>query len=152
VPFSLTGAFWLLYLLDYNMSLAVVIGLIALGGLDAETGMVMLLYLENSFERFEQDGRMRTRQDLWAAIHDGAVMRIRPKAMTVGTDFIGLSPLLWADGTGADVMRRLAAPMLGGLAVSFAMELLVYPVLFYLAKQWQLRHRWDGDDTAPGAS
>jgi Cu(I)/Ag(I) efflux system membrane protein CusA/SilA len=142
VPFSMIGAFWLLWLLEYNMSLAVVIGMIALAGLDAETGMVMLLYLENSFDRFVAEGRMRDRNDLWTAIHDGAVMRIRPKAMTVATTFIGLVPLLWADGTGADVMRRLAAPMIGGLFVSFAMELVVYPILFSLAKGRQLRTTW----------
>jgi len=141
VPFSLIGAFWLLWLLGYNLSLAVVIGMIALAGLDAETGLVMLLYLENSFDRFVAEGRMRSPEDLWAAIHDGAVMRIRPKAMTVGTTFIGLVPLLWADGTGADVMRRLAAPMIGGLFVSFAMELVVYPILFYRARSW--RRRWE---------
>ena len=143
VPFSLIGAFWLLWLLGYNLSLAVVIGMIALAGLDAETGLVMLLYLENSFDRFAADGRMRSRDDLWAAIHDGAVKRIRPKAMTVGTAFIGLVPLLWAEGTGADVMRRLAAPMIGGLLISFAMELVVYPILFYRARSWQWRGRWE---------
>ncbi len=142
VPFSMIGAFWLLWLLEYNMSLAVVIGMIALAGLDAETGMVMLLYLENSFDRFVAEGRMRDRNDLWNAVHDGAVMRIRPKAMTVATTFIGLVPLLWADGTGADVMRRLAAPMIGGLFVSFAMELIVYPILFFLAKGRQLGKTW----------
>jgi Cu(I)/Ag(I) efflux system membrane protein CusA/SilA len=136
------GAFWLLWLLDYNLSLAVVIGMIALAGLDAETGMVMLLYLENSHDRFVAEGRMRSREDLWAAVHDGAVQRIRPKAMTVGTAFIGLVPLLWAEGTGADVMRRLAAPMIGGLVVSFAMELVVYPILYFRAREWQWRRHW----------
>jgi copper/silver efflux system protein len=139
VPFSLVGAFWFMHALDYNLSLAVVIGLIALAGLDAETGMVMLLYLDNSFERFRTQGRMRSREDLWHAVHDGAVMRIRPKAMTVAAAFIGLVPLLWAEGTGADTMRRIAAPMIGGLLISFIMELLVYPVVFYLAKRWQQR-------------
>ena len=142
VPFSLIGAFWLLWLLDYNMSLAVVIGMIALAGLDAETGLVMLLYLENSYDRFVREGRMRSPDDLWTAIHDGAVRRIRPKAMTVGTAFIGLVPLLWAEGTGADVMRRLAAPMIGGLLVSFAMELVVYPILFWQARSWSHRRAW----------
>jgi Cu(I)/Ag(I) efflux system membrane protein CusA/SilA len=141
VPFSLVGAVWFLHLMDYNLSLAVVIGLIALAGLDAETGMVMLLYLDNSFERFAAAGRMKTRRDLWDAVHDGAVKRIRPKAMTVAAAFIGLVPLLWAHGTGADTMRRIAAPMIGGLAVSFAMELVVYPVVFTLAKRWQFRGR-----------
>jgi len=139
VPFSLIGAFWLLYILDYNMSLAVVIGLIALAGLDAETGLVMLLYLDNSFERYKDEGRMRNADDLWWAIHDGAVRRIRPKTMTVAAIFTGLLPLLWADGAGADTMRRLAVPMIGGVVTSFLLELLIYPVLFFLAKRATLR-------------
>jgi Cu(I)/Ag(I) efflux system membrane protein CusA/SilA len=139
VPFSLVGAIWFLYLLGYNLSLAVWVGVIALAGLDAETGLVMLLYLDNSYERFKAEGRMRTRQDLWQAVHDGAVKRIRPKTMTVAAAFIGLVPLLWATGTGADVMRRLAAPMLGGLFTSFLMELLIYPIIFYVAKGFALR-------------
>src|ERR1700722_5884361 len=134
VPFSLVGAIWFLYLLGYNMSLAVWVGIIALAGLDAETGLVMLLYLDNSYERFKTNGKMRTRDDLWQAVHDGAVKRIRPKTMTVAAAFIGLVPLLWATGTGADVMRRLAAPMLGGLFTSFLMELLIYPIIFYVVK------------------
>ncbi len=139
VPFSLVGAFWFMHALDYNLSLAVVIGIIALAGLDAETGMVMLLYLDNSFDRFKEQGRMKSPTDLYAAVHDGAVKRIRPKAMTVAAAFIGLVPLLWAEGTGADTMRRIAAPMIGGLLISFVMELVVYPVVFYLAKRWQHR-------------
>lgn len=135
VPFSLIGAIWLVYLLGYHLSLAVWVGVIALAGLDAETGMVMLLYLDTSFERFKAEGRMRDKNDLWHAVHDGAVRRIRPKLMTVSTAFIGLVPLLWATGAGADTMRRLAAPMIGGLTTSFLMELLIYPVLFYSAKQ-----------------
>jgi Cu(I)/Ag(I) efflux system membrane protein CusA/SilA len=134
VPFSLVGAIWFLYFLGYNLSLAVWVGIIALAGLDAETGLVMLLYLDNSYERFKAQGRMNTRQDLWNAVHDGAVKRIRPKTMTVAAAFIGLVPLLWATGTGSDVMRRLAAPMLGGLFTSFLMELLIYPIIFYTAK------------------
>ena len=139
VPFSLVGAAWMVYLLDYNLSLAVWVGVIALAGLDAETGLVMLLYLDNSYERFAAEGRMATRADLWHAIHDGAVQRIRPKTMTVMTTFIGLFPLLWASGAGADTMRRLAAPMIGGLATSFAAELLLYPVLFFIIKHAALR-------------
>ena len=138
VPFSLVGALWFLYLLGYNMSLAVWVGLIALAGLDAETGLVMLLYLDNSFERFRSQNRLNTPADLRSAVHEGAVKRIRPKTMTVAAAFIGLLPLLWATGSGADVMRRLAAPMLGGLFTSFLMELLIYPVIFYLAKSRQL--------------
>lgn len=138
VPFSLIGSMWLLYWLDFNLSLAVWVGVIALAGLDAETGLVMLLYLENSHDRFKSEGRLRNRDDLWWAIHDGAVQRIRPKTMTVVTTFIGLVPLMWAEGAGADTMRRLAAPMIGGLATSFLLELLVYPVLFSVLKGFSL--------------
>ena len=123
--------------------------MIALAGLDAETGLVMLLYLDNSFERFVADGRMRNREDLWHAVHDGAVKRIRPKTMTVAAAFIGLVPLLWATGTGADVMRRLAAPMLGGLATSFMMELLIYPAVFFVAKGLTLRSSEAGFEPRP---
>lgn len=138
VPFSLIGAFWFLWALDYNLSLAVIIGFIALAGLDAENGMVMLFYLDSSYDRFKAEGRMNSRADLWAAVHDGAVKRIRPKTMTVASNFVGLVPLLWATGAGADVMRRLAAPMIGGVAISFLIELLVYPIIFYLAKSLSL--------------
>jgi Cu(I)/Ag(I) efflux system membrane protein CusA/SilA len=134
VPFSLVGAVWLLWLLGYHLSGAVWVGMIALAGLDAETGLVMLLYLDNSYERFKAQGKMNSEDDLLHAVHDGAVKRIRPKTMTVAAAFVGLVPLLWATGTGADVMRRLAAPMLGGLFTSFLMELLIYPVIFYIAK------------------
>jgi copper/silver efflux system protein len=150
VPFSLIGAFWFLWALDYNMSLAVWVGIIALLGVDAETGQVMLLYLDNTFDRFKAEGRMRTISDLYAAIHEGAVKRIRPKTMTVATDMIGLLPLLWATGTGADVTRRLVAPLIGGITISFVMELLVYPVVFYLAKRWQLRAELKSGATPDG--
>jgi Cu(I)/Ag(I) efflux system membrane protein CusA/SilA len=139
VPFSLVGAVWLLWFLGYHLSVAVWVGMIALAGLDAETGLVMLLYLDNSFERFRAEGRMRNPDDLWHAVHDGAVKRIRPKTMTVATAFIGLVPLLWAHGAGADTMRRLAVPMIGGLTTSFLLELLIYPVIFFLAKRIALR-------------
>ncbi len=139
VPFSLIGSMWLIYWLDFNLSLAVWVGVIALAGLDAETGLVMLLYLENSHDRFRSEGRLRNRDDLWWAIHDGAVQRIRPKTMTVVTTFTALVPLMWAEGAGADTMRRLAAPIIGGLATSFILELLVYPVLFYILKGFRLR-------------
>ncbi len=141
VPFSLIGAVWFLYVLDYNLSLAVWVGIIALAGLDAETGLVMLLYLDNSYERFNKRGHMRNRNDLWHAIHEGAVKRIRPKTMTVMTTFIALIPLMWASGAGADTMRRLAAPMIGGLATSFVMELLLYPVIFYSLKSLSLKRQ-----------
>lgn len=132
VPFSAIGAVWLLYILDYNFSVAVAVGIIALAGLDAETGLVMLHYLEDSCKKFEKAGKLKNRDDLWWAIHDGAVQRIRPKTMTVCTTMIGLLPLMWAAGAGADTMRRLAAPMIGGLATSFIAELILYPVIWYL--------------------
>ncbi|MGE3879687.1 MAG: efflux RND transporter permease subunit [Planctomycetota bacterium] len=139
VPFSLIGAFWFLWVLDYDLSLAVWVGIIALLGVDAETGQVMLLYLDSEYEDARRQGRLRTMRDLHLAIHAGAVKRIRPKTMTVATDMIGLLPLLWVTGTGADVTRRLVAPLIGGITVSFLMELLVYPVIFLLWKRWELR-------------
>lgn len=134
--YTLAGSFWFLYLLDYDMSLAVVVGLIALAGLDAETNLVMLLYLDNVYDTAKSEGRMRHLRDLWDAIHEGAVMRIRPKTMTVATTFMGLVPLMWADGTGADTMRRLAAPMIGGLATSFFGELLVFPAIYFVYRRF----------------
>jgi len=135
VPFSLIGAFWFLCALDNDMSLAVWVGIIALLGVDAETGQVMLLYLDSEYEESRSQDRLRSAAELRQAIHRGAVKRIRPKTMTVATDMIGLMPLLWATGTGADVTRRLVAPLIGGITVSFLMELLVYPVIFYLWKR-----------------
>ncbi|MDZ4184164.1 MAG: CusA/CzcA family heavy metal efflux RND transporter [Desulfuromonadales bacterium] len=132
VPFSLVGAFWFLYLLDYNMSIAVWVGIIALAGLDAETGVVMLLYLDLAYEQWQKNGRMVTLGDLKQAIHHGAVKRIRPKVMTITVIIAGLLPIMWSHGAGADVMKRIAAPMVGGVVTSGIMELLVYPVIFYL--------------------
>jgi len=140
VPFSLVGAVWLLYLLDYNLSVAVWVGLIALAGLDAETGVVMLLYLTLAHRRASEQGRMNTFDDLREAIVEGAAKRIRPKLMTVLTTFTGLLPVMWSMGTGADVMRRIAAPMVGGLATSFLLELTVYPAIFALWKQPRKRN------------
>ena len=136
VPFSLIGAFWLLWALGYNLSVAVWVGIIALAGLDAQTGVVMLLYLTLAHRAHEQSGRMRNFGDLEEAIVEGAARRIRPKLMTVITMVVGLTPLLWSTGTGADVMKRIAAPMVGGLVSSFALELLVYPALFTI---WKVR-------------
>ncbi len=138
VPFSLIGAIWFLYFMDYHFSIAVWVGLIALAGLDAETGVVMLLYLDTSYQKFSEAGRMHHPQDLWHAVHDGAVKRIRPKTMTVMAIFMGLLPLLWASGAGADTMRRLAVPMIGGTVSSFFLELLIYPVIYYLARRVSL--------------
>jgi Cu(I)/Ag(I) efflux system membrane protein CusA/SilA len=141
LPFSLIGAIWFLYWADYNMSLAVWVGLIALAGLSTETGMVMLLYLHNSYDRFKAEGQMNNLADLRAAIHEGAVLRIRPKTMTVMTMMLGLLPIIIGTQTGSDVMKRLAAPMFGGLLTSFVMELLIYPVIFLVAKQFELWRR-----------
>ena len=127
VPFSAIGAFWFLYLLDYNLSIGVWVGLIALLGVDAETGVFMLLYLDLAYEKAKKEGRLRSLADLQEAIRYGAVQRLRPKFMTVATTFLGLVPILWAVGTGSDVMKRIAAPMIGGILASFLLELLVYP-------------------------
>lgn len=135
VPFSAIGAFWLLFALDYNMSIAVWVGLIALMGLDAETGIFMLLFLDLSHDEARTAGRLNTTGDLVEAVVHGAVKRVRPKAMTVLTTFIGLVPIMWSTGTGADLMKRVAAPMVGGIATSFLLELLVYPAIYFLWKR-----------------
>ena len=138
VPFSLVGAVWLLFLLGYNVSIAVWVGMIALAGLDAETGVFMLLFLDLAHDEAAREGRLRDRADLVEAIIHGAVKRARPKAMTVFAAFSGLLPILWSQGTGADMMKRIAAPMVGGLVTSFALELLVYPAIYYLWKRKRL--------------
>ncbi len=137
VPFSLIGAFWLLWMLHYNLSVAVWVGIIALAGVDAETGVVMLLYLDQSYDRFKKEGRMRSTGDLQEAVKDGAVKRIRPKMMTVMAILLGLLPIMWSHGAGADVMKRIAAPMVGGVISSFVLELLIYPVIFTVWKGWR---------------
>ena len=134
VPFSLVGAIWLLFLLGYNISIAVWVGMIALMGLDAETGVFMLLFLDLAYEERVKKGTMRSYQDLEEAIMHGAVKRVRPKMMTVMAAFMGLLPIMWSAGAGADVMKRIAAPMVGGLVTSFIMELLVYPVIYSIWK------------------
>jgi Cu(I)/Ag(I) efflux system membrane protein CusA/SilA len=134
VPFSAIGAIWFLYFLGYNMSIGVWVGLIALLGVDAETGVFMLLYLDLSYEQARKDGKLKNLADLREAIVHGAVKRIRPKFMTVATDFIGLVPILWATGTGSDVMKRIGAPLIGGVFTSFLLELLVYPAIYEVWK------------------
>ncbi|HZS59311.1 MAG TPA: CusA/CzcA family heavy metal efflux RND transporter [Gemmatimonadaceae bacterium] len=134
VPFSLIGAFWLIYLLGYNLSVAVWVGIIALAGVDAETGVVMLLYLDQAYDKYRKQGRMANLQDLQEAVEEGAVKRIRPKMMTVMAILLGLLPIMWSQGAGADMMKRIAAPMVGGVVSSFALELLVYPVIFVIWK------------------
>lgn len=144
VPFSAIGAFWILYILDYNMSIAVWVGLLALLGVDAETGIFMLLYLDLSYDKAVKDGKMTSFNDLKHAIHEGAVKRVRPKVMTVTTTFIALLPIMLASSsqTGIDVMKRIAAPMFGGIISSFALELLVYPAVFAIWK-WNYTHKKD---------
>ncbi|HEY1791720.1 MAG TPA: CusA/CzcA family heavy metal efflux RND transporter [Opitutaceae bacterium] len=152
VPFSLVGAFWLLYLLHYNLSVAVWVGLIALAGLDAETGVVMLLYLDHSWDKFWAAGRLRTPADLHDAVIDGAVQRIRPKIMTVCAILFGLLPIMWSPVTqsGADVMKRIAAPMIGGIVTSAVLELLLYPAIYMLWRRRHLPEPRGADRSAPG--
>ena len=138
VPFSLVGAFWMLYLLHYNMSVAVWVGLIALAGIDAETGVVMLLYLDHAWEKFKAQGRMNRLEDLYDAVTEGAVQRIRPKIMTVCAIIFGLLPIMWSPvyQAGADVMKRIATPMIGGVITSAVLNLLIYPVIYVI---WRKR-------------
>jgi Cu(I)/Ag(I) efflux system membrane protein CusA/SilA len=141
VPFSAIGAVWLLYLLGYNMSVGVWVGLIALLGVDAETGVFMLLYLDLAYEQAKQQRRLRSLQDLQDAILQGAVKRLRPKVMTVAAAFLGLIPIMWSTGAGADVMKRIAAPIIGGILTSFILELVVYPALYQIWKwNFELKH------------
>jgi copper/silver efflux system protein len=134
VPFSAVGAVWLLAALGYNLSIGVWVGMIALMGVDAETGVFMLLYLDLAHEEARKAGRLRNLAELQESIVHGAVKRIRPKFMTVAAAFVGLVPILWSTGTGADVMKRVAAPMVGGLFTSFLLELLVYPAVYEVWK------------------
>jgi len=141
VPFSLVGAFFLLWLLDYHLSVAVWVGIIALAGVDAETGMVMLLYLDVAYDRWKREGRMNSASELEEAVMEGAVLRVRPKMMTLFSILMGLLPIMWSSGAGSDVMKRIAAPMVGGIVTSFILELLILPAIFVLWKWWsEVRH------------
>jgi Cu(I)/Ag(I) efflux system membrane protein CusA/SilA len=142
VPFSAVGAIWFLYLSGYNMSIGVWVGIIALLGVDAETGVFMLLYLDLAYQDAVRQGRMRTLADLREAIVQGAAKRLRPKFMTFATMCVGLFPIMWATGTGSDVMKRIAAPMVGGIFTSFLLELLVYPAIYEIWK-------WHTGDRSP---
>ena len=135
VPFSLLGAIWLLYLLGYNLSVGVIVGMLALAGLDAETGVLMLLYLDIAHDQWKREGRLKTEADLHDAIEHGAVMRVRPKHMTILANLLGLLPIMWATGTGAEVAKRIAAPMVGGVITSYLLELLIYPAIYLLWKR-----------------
>jgi len=140
VPFSLVGSFWLLYFFNYNMSIAVWVGIIALAGLDAETGVVMLLYLDLAYEKWKKEGKMSSLNDLKEAIMFGAVKRIRPKIMTVSVILAGLIPIMFSHGTGADIMKRIAAPMVGGVITSTILELVIYPAIYMFWKGRRLEH------------
>ena len=132
IPLSLVGCFWFLWFLGYNSSIAVWVGVIALAGIAAETGVIMLLYLDLAYNLWSENGRMRNRGDLMQAIQHGAVMRIRPIVMTVSVIIAGLVPIMWSHGAGADVMKRIAAPMVGGVMTAGVMVLIVFPVIYFL--------------------
>lgn len=136
VPFALVGSIWFLYLLGYNLSVAVWVGMIALAGLAAQTGVVMIIYLDEAYKRWKSEGRMQSKLDLYKSITEGAVQRVRPKMMTVISTTLGLLPLMWSLGTGADVMKRIAAPMVGGLLTSTLLTLIIIPVIYSL---WRAR-------------
>jgi Cu(I)/Ag(I) efflux system membrane protein CusA/SilA len=139
IPFSLIGAAWLLYILGYNLSIGVAVGFIALAGLDAEMGIVMLIYLDQAWARRKAEGRLNTKADLMEAIMEGTVLRVRPKLMTVTAIIFGLLPIMWSTGTGADVMKKIAAPMVGGMFTSGLLELLVLPAIYALWKGRELK-------------
>ena len=145
VPFSAVGAIWFLYFLNYNMSVAVWVGLIGLLGIDAETGVFMLLYLDLAYDDAKQRGRLNNLSDLREAIMNGAAKRLRPKFMTFATTCIGLLPIMWATGTGSDVMKRIAAPMVGGIFTSFLLELLVYPAIYEIWKRHANREKFEDE-------
>jgi len=138
VPLSLVGTFWLLYALGYNMSIAVWVGIIALAGVSAETGVVMLLYLDGAFEEATREGHLRSRADLVEAVYEGAVKRVRPVIMLGSVITAGLLPIMWSHGTGADVMKRIAAPMVGGVVTAVVVVLLVYPAIYFVWRGWRL--------------
>jgi Cu(I)/Ag(I) efflux system membrane protein CusA/SilA len=140
VPFALLGGVWLVYLLSYNLSVAVWVGFIALAGVATETGVVMIVYLDEVYDRRKAEGTMTTARDLYEAIMEGAVMRVRPKMMTVTAIIAGLLPIMWSHGSGADVMKRIAAPMVGGMVTSTILTLIVIPVIYQMWRARQLRH------------
>ncbi|VAX18122.1 Cobalt-zinc-cadmium resistance protein CzcA; Cation efflux system protein CusA, partial [hydrothermal vent metagenome] len=137
LPFSVIGGIWLVYWLGYNMSVAVTVGFIALAGLSAETGVVMLVYLNMAFENRKKEGRMKNRQDLKESIIEGAVMRIRPKALVVSCLILGLLPVMWTTGVGSRPMQRMVAPMIGGLISSTILTLIVIPVIYSFVKKYR---------------
>jgi Cu(I)/Ag(I) efflux system membrane protein CusA/SilA len=147
VPFALVGSVWLMYLLGYNMSIAVWVGIIAVAGLAAQTGVVMIIYLDNAYEKRIKEGKMNNWNNLAEAIDEGAVQRVRPKMMTVMTMILGLLPLLWSHGTGADVMKRIAAPMIGGLVTSTILTLVIIPAIYAIWKGRMLTKSKEGKES-----
>jgi copper/silver efflux system protein len=145
VPFSAVGALWMVYLLGYNMSIAVWVGIIALLGIDAETGVFMLLYLDLAYEKAKREHARLTRTQLYEAIVEGAAKRLRPKFMTFATMSIGLVPILWATGAGSAIMKRIAAPMVGGIVTSFLLELLVYPAIYAFWREREVHPEADSE-------
>src|SRR5205085_5632481 len=145
VPFALVGGLWLMWWLEFNLSVAVAVGFIALAGVAAETGVVMLIYLDHAYaelrKRRETEGRPFTRDDLYAAIMTGAADRVRPKMMTVAAIMAGLLPIMWSHGTGAEVMQRIAVPMIGGMVSSSLLTLIVIPAIYAVVKAANLRAR-----------
>ncbi len=143
LPFALVGGVWLMWLLHYNMSVAVAIGFIALAGVAAETGVIMLIYLDQAYHERAEHGELLDRSDVDAAVERGAVERVRPKMMTVTAIIAGLVPILWSQGTGADVMKRIAAPMVGGMVTSTILTLVVIPAIYSLWKEWAVNRHND---------
>ncbi len=139
LPFALVGGIWLMSLLGYQASVAVYVGFIALSGLAAETGVVMLVYLDEAYERYALEGRMNNIGNLQKAVIEGSVMRVRPKIMTVGTTLLGLFPIMLGSGAGSEVMKRIAAPMVGGLFTSALLTLIVIPAIYVLIKSFQIK-------------
>jgi Cu(I)/Ag(I) efflux system membrane protein CusA/SilA len=135
LPFALTGGTWYLWMLDFNLSVAVMVGFIALAGVAAEFGVIMLIYLDNAKKHREQHGELKTLNDLREVIFEGAVMRVRPKAMTVAVIIAGLIPIMMGDGTGSDVMKRIAAPMVGGMVTAPLLSLFVIPAIYMIWKR-----------------
>jgi copper/silver efflux system protein len=144
LPFALVGGVWLLYLLDYDLSIAAAVGFIALAGVAAETGVVMVMYLEHAWAerraRAAAESHQPTQTELREAIVEGALLRLRPKLMTVITIIVGLLPIMWGTGTGSEVMRRIAAPMVGGMVSATVLTLVIIPSLYYLLNGWRLPH------------
>lgn len=153
VPFALVGGIWLMWLLGYSMSVAVAVGFIALAGVAAETGVVMLIYLDHAWQGIqaerEAEGKHATATDLYSAVMEGAVERVRPKMMTVVAIMAGLLPIMWGTGTGSEVMSRIAAPMVGGMISSTVLTLAVVPAIYALVKEWELRRRTVKATTEP---